>query len=192
MEKLTEAGRLYLNDYYVLEEARNDLFVFLNYITDQVYDKWLEQKNKKELFNNVKELSWGSWKSKGNPGNIQFEPKATAEKGYGLYEAGESGIVLAYGDIRHRSELYDPSSVQLHISAVNNIRKKLNQISAEKMEQAMKELSKYNIDLDISKRAIYQTFVKINPADPETTIDEITEIIAEKCQGIEVLIKHCS
>lgn len=192
MEKLTEAGRLYLNDYYILEEARDDLDTFLNYITDQVYEKWIEHKNNKEDFNMEAGLTWGSWKSKGNPGNIQFAPEGSGNSGFGFLEKGESGVTLYYGDIRHRSELYNPSSIQLHISVVNNIRKKLNQVPPDKLKQAREELKKFNIDIDIGRRTIYKTFVNINPNEPQNTIDEIVDAIVEKCQGIEALIKYCS
>jgi len=40
MEKLSEAGKLYLKDIYILEEARKDAFDYLNYIADQVFEKW--------------------------------------------------------------------------------------------------------------------------------------------------------
>jgi len=188
---LTEAGKLYLNDYYVLDEAREDLINFLNSITDQVYEKWLELKNK-ELMNQEEILTWGEWKSKSTPGHIEFAPRRGANNEYGLLEEGKTGINLNYGDVRHRSELHNPSSVQLHISVVNNIKKKLSQLPTEKLKQAKEELKKFNIDIDLERRTIYRTFVNINPEDPQSTVDEIVDTIIEKCQGIEALIKHSS
>lgn len=192
MEKLTEAGRLYLTDFYILDEARDDLFTFLNYITDQVYEKWLEHKNAKELFNKEPNLIWGGWKNKSTPGYMDFAPRSEDDNEYGLLEKGKTGITLSYGDIRHRSALYNPASIQLNISVVNNVRKKLNQVSPDKMKLAIEELNKYNIDIDLDKRSIYKTQVGINPNEPQSTVEEILDTIIEKCQGIETLIKSCS
>ena len=192
MEKLTEAGKLYLNDFYILEEARNDLFIFLNYISDQIHDKWVEQSENKELFNKEEGLTWVSYKSKGTPGNMHFWPKGSGNQGCGLLEEGDSGISLAYGDVRHRAELYNPSSVQLHISVTNNFKKKLNQVPSNKLNRALEEAKKYNVDFDLDKRTIYGTQIKINVNDPQTAIDEITETLVEKCQGIEAFLKNCS
>lgn len=43
--KLSEGGKLYLNEYYILDEALNDVNDFLNEILDRVY-KTLEMKIK--------------------------------------------------------------------------------------------------------------------------------------------------
>lgn len=42
MKKLSEAGKLYLQDFYILNEAQNDVFVFLDAIMGQVYENLIE------------------------------------------------------------------------------------------------------------------------------------------------------
>lgn len=191
MEKISEAGKLYLKDIYILEEARKDTHDFLNYIADQVFEKWEAYKDEQKLFNESDQITWSAWKAKGNPGQLDLYPKLTGIIDNQYFEEGDSGLCLYYRDARHTKKLNDTIGVRIHMSYTNAFWKKIKQLPPDKLAQALAEAKSADLDMDLEDKVPFSMQIQINLEDTATTIEEITEIIIEKCKGLEVFLLKC-
>lgn len=67
MEKLSEEGKLYFNDYLILSEALNDTNRFLNVVVEKAHDIILKDENDLE----PKDFTIGLWENKSNKGHLE-------------------------------------------------------------------------------------------------------------------------
>jgi len=183
MEKLSEGGRLYLQEFYILQEAQNDVFNFLNEIVEKTYQNLLE---KKDLLPVPEDFSWEIWKSQSSPGTL--EVYAISSKEFRLFKKGKSELYLQYLDVRHDSELTETGQVSLSIHSRNEFRKKIRQLPAEVTSKAFEEAEGQDISLSFEQRVINRSEVKLDLDSATKSSDIISGLILERCGGLEAFI----
>lgn len=67
MEKISEMGKLFLKDYYVLTEAKDQSHDFLDAVLENVY-KLIEER-REELPDLGSSYQWKTWSNKSNLGH---------------------------------------------------------------------------------------------------------------------------
>lgn len=109
--KMTEAGKLYLRDYYILNEAKRDMDSYLNDIFDRL--ETLFQQKTTEINNNA--YTWAYWRNKSTDGMIQFY--VTPNEKIPNLRTGKSDIYLMVQDVRNTSELINAETVKIGMFA---------------------------------------------------------------------------
>ena len=109
--KMTKAGRLYLKDYYVLDEANSEMVEFLDDLLCRL--ELLFKEKQSELGN--ENYLWDSWKNKSTDGMIDFYMKPLAENIPRYFRKGKEDITLRIRDVRATTELNRTSSVILEL-----------------------------------------------------------------------------
>lgn len=165
MTKITEAGALYLKDYYVLNEAKDEMDQFLNTVLATVHTKLAEE---------LKELSDGTfqWVVKNNqssPGYLQVNlllPNGI----HGFIRAGNVDVYIIYRDIRNTSRISEPKSIELTVTTsaqAKQLRAELMKMSEDVSEGAL--LGHHYPALDLSS----------SENSAETIVDKMLSLCVE-------------
>lgn len=181
MEKLSEAGKLYLQDYYILNDAQNDVFVFLDALMNQVYQNVAE--GIKDLYDPGNIFSWEAWKNESKPGRLGVWPLPESETV--PFRKGKSDLYLRCCDVRHEAGLSETAGVTVVIRCTNYFLKSLKQVSPEILGKALEAAEKQGISLDVSKKnEFYKEETKLNLDSISESVDSVTECVLEHCQGL--------
>lgn len=97
--QLSNSGKLYLNEYYILTEAKKELDLYFDLVVDQVYQNLkLEEEN----YNNAN-FQWFVWQNKSTKGRIDIEFKTLGK--LPIFREGKADVYVIYKDIRHTNKL---------------------------------------------------------------------------------------
>ncbi|OPL10289.1 MAG: hypothetical protein AVO34_11400 [Firmicutes bacterium ML8_F2] len=181
MEKLSEAGKLYLQDFYILNEAQSDVFIFLDAVMNQVYQNLVE--GIKDLSGRDDVFVWEAWKNESKPGRLDVWP--STKKEVIPFRKGKGDLYLICRDVRHEAELSDTASVSVTIRCTNYFLRSLRQVPSETLELALKTAEEHGTGVDVNKRnMLYREEVKLNLDSVSDSVDSVTEFIMERCQGV--------
>lgn len=165
MEKLSEEGKLYLKDYLILEEARNDANRFLNTIIERVYS--LVENEKDDL--NTDNFRLVLWENKTTRG--QMSVRFGAIKDINLFRKDLFDVFLRYRDIRNTTDLSSARKIKLYL---------YSPAVSSKLENKLQELSEREYGENIYDPQI----IKINLDSSQQSAEKIAEIILNKCMQI--------
>jgi len=171
MEKLSEAGKLYLKDYLVLDQARKDLHRFLNAVVDEVYEIISEEKD--DL--SSEEFKLKLWKNQSSKGHMQIQFLCLKDKE--LFRKDMVDLYIIYKDIRNTTDLESSASVKVHLyspAVASKLEEKLRKLSIEELGKDIYEAERIEVDLDSSSQ----------------TAENIAEYILDQCNLIRNLIKE--
>ena len=187
--KLSQAGKLYLKEYYILNEAHKDVVDFLNQIQRTIYDNIIERKKEIPITDG---FEWKIWMSKASPGYLELWPEPN--KDYSMFQKGKNEINIACRDVRHDTNLDTTASVSLTIRCTNAFKRKINNFEESIVSSATAAASKYEVKLDFRQRYNFRTQVSINLEDALESAKSITDAIINCCMAmndfIGVLIKQ--
>lgn len=150
MEKLSEAGKLFLKDYLVLNEAKNDVDRYLNTVVRKVHDIILEQLDD---FNS-KDLQLNIWENKSTKGRLQIRFKSLTE--HELFRKNKYDVYIMYRDIRNATDLFTNNSIKIYLhspAVVSNLEDTLKKLSQEKLNYNIYTQKIINLDLDSSTQS---------------------------------------
>lgn len=171
MERLSNAGKLYLNEYYILSEARTDLERYLDSVVDQVYQMLLSKEND---FTTSK-FSWSVWQNKSTKGRIDVEFKAKGKLPF--FREAKSDISVIYKDIRHFNKFTDPETIRISVWSPG---------TSKNVEQEIQQQGLNNYQKNIYE----EIYVKLNLEDSSEAAEKISEHIIEKSELIFSIINE--
>jgi hypothetical protein len=169
--ELSNTGRLYLNEFYILNEARKDLEFFLDALTDSVFQQLMMRK----VDFSSNHFSWDVWRNKSTYGRIDVEFKVKEK--VPLFRDGKADIYIIYEDIRHTVDLKNHSTIKISVWSPS---------AAKGVEQTIKQEGLKNFQTNIYE--VY--FVEINVEDSSETAKKIVEHITEKSKLIFMIIER--
>ncbi|MGM0549309.1 MAG: hypothetical protein ACQER0_08575 [Bacillota bacterium] len=147
MEKLSEAGKLFLEDYLVLNEAKNDVDRYLNTVVRKVHDIILEQLDD---FTS-EDLRLNIWENKSTRGRLQVRFESLTE--HELFRKNKYDLYIMYRDIRNATDLFTNNSVKLYLyspAVVSNLEDTLIRLSQEKLDYNIYNKKVIELDLNSS------------------------------------------
>lgn len=174
MERISEAGILYLNDYQILTEARKEVERFLDSIIDEVYNILTNDKQSFDSNN----FSMHIWKNQSSRGYMEVQFKNLRDGN--LFRKDKVDLYIIYKDIRISDDIH-PNSVEITVWSPN---------VASVLEDVLKRISTEKLGFDIYKPTIVEFDFNNSIASAEKIAREIfnkTDLI-EKLVG-EILIK---
>lgn len=188
MDRLSEAGRLYLKDYYILNEAQKDVFAFFNRVQDAIYQNMSERRDELPTIN---DFTWKTWFSKANPGRISIWPEPIRD--ISIFRKGKEELSLICRDARHDNNLASTDAISLIITSVNTLRRELKNIDNAILSSAVSTAAKHEVNLCFTKRTNFYNAIPINLDDAIESAETVTEVILNYCIAINdfitVLIK---
>ena len=169
MEKLTEAGKLYLYDYQILTEARKEVERYLNAVVEEVYN--IISKEIDDLSSSgLKIHLWENQSSKGHM-SLQF----ICLNNDCIFRKGKADIHIIYKDIRN-TDLLSPVSSKISTwspTVASKSESILRKLSIEKYREDIYEPKIIELDLNSSTQAA----------------DEIAREILNRCNMLVSLIQ---
>jgi len=111
MTKLTEAGALYLKDYYILTEARDEMEKYLDRVLSVVHFKLVDMMQ--ELTDDI--TKWSVWNNQSSPGYMQISTQLLKGDS-NIRRIGKTDVYVVYRDVRHSSRIKEPYSVELKVT----------------------------------------------------------------------------
>lgn len=127
MAKLTEAGALYLKDYYILTEARDEMEKYLDKVLSAVHLKLVDMMQ--ELTDDI--IKWGVWSNQSSPGYMQIFIQLLKGDS-SIRRIGKTDVYVVYRDVRHSSRIKDPYSVELNVTTygqTKSLRQEIERLS---------------------------------------------------------------
>ena len=184
--KLSEAGRLYLQDYYILDEARKDVDKFIGVILEEIFSKLNEETDNfnDDIFN------WYLWMSRSSPG--YFSVNSQYKKEGGLFRKSKDDIYITYRDVRRCNDLKTTDSVKIEINSGSIFKRNLKNFkenNALKLEEAIMEIGDKDTPLDFNKKVHYDLELKIDLNDSDNSIVQITDLILEKWSALDEFVR---
>ena len=169
MEKLTEAGRLYLADYNILEEARKDMNRYLNAVVDEAYELLNEEIDEMA----PEHFEMFTWQNNSSKGIMHASFRCISD--IKIFRKGKLDLKVNYRDIRKAKDLTDPKYSKIYL--------RTPKISSD-LEDKLRSLSQAEIGEDIYRADL----VRLDYDSSSKTADDIKENILEKCNIIRKLI----
>lgn len=170
MERISEAGALYLNDYQILTEARKEVERFLNSIVEEVYNIILNEKEKLDT-NNFRISLWNNQSSKGHM-RVEF----ISLKDDNIFRKDKADLHIIYKDIRNVDRI-QPTSAQIVVWSPN---------VSSKLENDLRALSVEKLGEDIYNPLV----VEFDLNNSISTAEKIAREIFSKGDLINQLIKE--
>ncbi|MDY0236315.1 MAG: hypothetical protein RBR71_09815 [Gudongella sp.] len=168
MERISEAGVLYLNDYQILTEARKEVERFLNAIVDEVYNIIVNETDKISSDN----FSTNIWQNQTAKGHLEVQLIGLKENS--IFRKDKADLYIVYKDIRNIDDI-EPNSGKITVWSPN---------VASKLEKSLGSVSMKSLGEDI-----YQsTIVEFDLNNSMSTAEEIAREIFNKYDLIEKLI----
>lgn len=171
MIKMTKAAELYLKDFHILSEAREELDLFLNHLVDQVYE--ILDAERESL--NGNEYDWKIWKNKAKPGTMELYLSPTSSNIEPLRK-NQTDIFVTYYDIRHTARIKNPMSIEIDVRCTR------------RAKQLRTILNKESLDLFDSEATVYY-YPSIHPAEIDKTVDKIATQMLDCCQRINQILE---
>lgn len=170
MEKLSEAGKLYLKDFLILEEARKDMERYLNAVVEEAYELVNEE---------VADLAPEGFKIKvkeveTTKGQLYVHFKCLED--YEVFRKNRVDMKVDYRDIRKTSDLSDPTFTKIYSKSPK---------IASDLESKMRDLSENKFDVNIYK----PEYVRLDLGNSSKSADKISEKVLDKCNLIRKLIE---
>jgi len=146
MERLTEAGSLYLNDYQILDEARKEVDRYLNSVVEEV-NNIVSAEIPNILTEKYKINVWENKSSKGH-----FEVQFICMYDTSIMRRDKVDLSLIYKDIRNEYNINSASAkVYLYAPSIaSKLENRLSKLSEEKIGENIFQQSIIEFDLNNS------------------------------------------
>jgi hypothetical protein len=185
MEKISEMGKLYLKDYYVLMEAQDQSHTFLNTVLENVINRIEERRE--ELPDLGEDYYWKTWSNKTNLGHYQIYLKTKKENK--LLRANRVDIIINYRDVRHTTILKDPTAVRISIDCTNYFNNKVNKISQSELDEASSKAIEIGTSVDYVEKRLFNNEINLNLSSASDSAELIADELIERAIGIAVFIE---
>ena len=169
MDRLSEAGELYLDNYFVLEKANNEVENYLDSVLNNTIKLVLE--GLKDL--NSDYFEWSYRVNNSNPGTIQFWPVNLIESN--VFRLDQKDIYVKYNDIRRFSDYEKSDSVKIYMYNPN---------VSSYLEDIIGKIVKYK-DLD---KIYKEEFISLDLGNSINSAEKISEKILNRCEAVNDLI----
>lgn len=169
MEKLTEAGKLYLCDYQILTEARKEVERYLNSVVEEVYS--IISKETDDLSSNdFRIYLWENQSSKGH-----LEVQFICSNDNSIFRKSKADIYIIYKDIRNTNLLSPVSSKVFTWSPT----------VASKLEKILRKSSLEKFGEDLYKPVI----IELDINSSTQAADKIAREILKRCNFVINLLQ---
>ena len=185
MEKLTEMGKLYLHDYYVLTEAQEQSHDYLDTTLECIIERIEDRKE--ELLDLGDDYYWETWNNKSNLGYYQIYLKSKVENK--LLRGKRVDIMITYRDVRHTNMLNNPTSVEIYIGCKSFFHKKVNQISQIELDEAYSKAIETGTPIDYKRKKLFSTEISLNLLSASDSADIIADELIERANGIAAFVE---
>lgn len=148
MERLTDAGNLYLNDYQILNEARKEVDRYLNAVVDSVYEML-----KSENYNFSTDLFKVNIRNnESSKGNLNMSLRYL--KDGAILKKNKINFNITYKDIRHEDRI-QPTECRIYLwSPVDtNLKNIISPLALEKLGKDIYNPTMLELDLSNSTNA---------------------------------------
>lgn len=172
--KMSEEGKLFLNDYYILNEAKRNMESYLNEVFNRL--EYLFSLKNAEI--NTDLYKWESWRNKSTDGTIQFFIKPRIDITNMRKEKADIYIIVY--DVRNTSELKNTNEVLVKL-VTNKTNKALIQM-----------LNKLNEDFHNSsllKSITINLSLENSEADADNIMETINSVFSETNNVVDKLIE---
>lgn len=172
--KMLEEGKLYLKDYYILNESKKNMESYLNDIFNRL--EYLFSLKNAEI--NTDFYRWESWRNKSTDGTIQFYIKPIID--IPNMRKDKADIYIIVFDVRNTSELQNTNSVLITLET-NKTNKALIQM-----------FNKLNEDFDNSsllKSITINLSLENSEADADNIMETINSIFSQTNNVVDKLIE---
>ena len=183
MERLREAGRVYLKNFYVLKEAEDQVIVFLDDVLSKVHTALVEHSHELSESNRLPGFDWHLWRSATKPGEMSTNP--STPKRQDPFRQGKGDLMINYADARRNSRLNDPGSIAIFITSPVAFRTRLNQVNGAAVMSALQAAKGGGTTLDFSGPQIFWNEVPLDLDSSEASADAVIEDLAKRCSSIE-------
>lgn len=168
--KLSEAGKLYLEDYILLEQAKADVDQFLNSLAETVYDRL---KMEIDVYGELP-YTGRAWLNQSTKGRIDLDVMTSDENT--ILRPNKADISIIYKDIRHYTKLTSSATIRISVwtpDVAKSVRQHLEVLCARKEIESCYQDQIVAVDLD----------------DLQSTADEIVGVMMSKFTSIVDLLK---
>ncbi|MFW5891713.1 MAG: hypothetical protein ACOCUI_05790 [bacterium] len=169
MDRLSEAGELYLDNYFVLEQASNEVENYLDSVLENTIE--LVMKGLKEL--NSDYFEWSYRVNNSNPGIIFFWPNNLKESN--VFRLDKRDIYVLYKDIRYLSDIDETNKIKVYTDNPN--------ISSY-LEDIIGKVVKHE-----ERNKIYkEEFIELDLGNSVSSAEIISDRILDRCEAVNELI----
>ena len=121
--RMSDAGRMYLQDYYILNEAQRDMEDYLNRVFDILEERF------DEIQGGVshERVRWNCWRNKSSQGAISYS--AMSLVGTPLLRKNKSDLYITIKDMRRTSRLENTEAVELVLETNKTSRRLIQAVS---------------------------------------------------------------
>jgi hypothetical protein len=167
--KITEAGKLYLKDFYILNESRKDMEEYLDAILVFIETHF----NKKLTELNTDYYRWNIWKNKKNSGEIQLEFFSKSEIKY--LRKNKIDLWISVCDSRTTGDLSDTFAVKMSVNS--------HKLSKNLRETIGKEIVEYS-----TKVTLFERIIDFKMKSSEEDANLIITAVIDEMDRIETFI----
>lgn len=172
--KITEAGKLYLKDYYILNEARKEMAEYLNAILEAVEAKL--DKMRVEFSN--ENYKWDYWRNKTTYGEFEFQFTPLIDLPH--FRKSKCDLFIKIYDVRITSHLTNTCAIKMRVK-VRKTNKELWQSMGQR--QCRYAVDNILVDQDI------ELDMESSDQDAESIIESISEEVYTINQMIDELVE---
>lgn len=170
MEKLSEAGVLYLTDYQILNEAKKEVERYLNSVVEEV--NTIVSSRVEEL--TTDKIKVNLWENQSSKGHIDVYFASLTDSA--LLRRDKADIYVVYKDIRNLDN-NSPTSARVSVWTPN---------VASKFEKVMKKKSLDKLEMDIYESVI----IEFDLSNSMDTAQRIADEMLSKCETIVSLLEE--
>lgn len=170
MAKLTEAGALYLKDFYILTEAREEMENYLDKVLSSVHLKIADMVQ--ELADDI--TKWGVWRNQASLGYMQITIQLLKDDP-NIRRGKSSDVFVVYRDVRHLSRIKEPYSVELDVTTHGQAK-----LLGQEIERLSANLFGSNI--------LRKHYPSLIPESSDESADNIFDVAQDICMQLKKII----
>lgn len=176
--KLSEAAKIYLSEYYILEQAKKNVDEFLNSVAEETYN-YLNQNQERIILSGIKwDIERFDPKKVKSKSKLRIKLIATNNNKETL-TTDTHFIYVIYKDVQNTIDLVNPHTVRIHAWTPNKYKEIREQI--------------VTMNKDVIKNDIYsKDFIQLDLNSTEKSAEKIADFIINKCKEINIVVKNLS
>ena len=181
MEKLSEAGRLYLADFQVLNKAYVDIVDYLDTIIKHVYANLEEQL---ATISVAPQMSWDVWENKSRP-SIYVYPTFKSELGPFVTK---TNIEIIYRDVRHDTRSNDSRYVCVYAYPTAVFKKNVKSLPDEIHTRMLSLAQENGLGTELTQSLSRLAEIKLDLDSASESADEIVRVFIGAVKGVNEII----
>ncbi|UCZ52919.1 hypothetical protein LGQ02_19390 [Bacillus shivajii] len=181
MKVLSNAGQLYLNEYYALKHAEHEVNKYLDNLTNHTYQYIVTHCSKLE----ANQYTWNCHHSK--PGRIELYPYFSNNQG--IFESDKVELSVLYRDVRDYDDMEKTESVRLSIYCRKALKEKLNKLPETTLNKASQLAEKHGIKIQVKTgKPLFYMYIDLDLGDVEKSAKVIGEDMIRIGKGLDTFI----